>query len=330
MWRATLKRITSCLFIVMMLMLTLFMPLQKVSAADTGNDVDLAIRYFDKRVYYAGNGPILVQITLTNRGAYTYRFKLADERPFSIDFDVRTMANQAVDPTEILIRKRSQNQRVYFREVSVEGGESFSFTEDLTEYAKLIQPGAYVVQAKLYPELFRNPSDTPIFSNRLSLTLMVPPIQDQKGVPTPLDVETGAILVRQNLPPDQVIEYVLTARQKGQWEKFFLYLDLEAMLNRDGVRKRAWQGESEEGRQRLLNKYRADLRSSVVDGDIATIPIDFTVERTTYSANEGTVVVLEKFKTGTYVEKKEYTYYLQRRDNIWLIIDYSVTNLGSE
>lgn len=327
-----MKRITSCLFIVMLFMLTLFIPLQKVSAADTaaGNDVDLAIRYFDKRVYYAGSGPILVQITLTNRGSETYRFKLADERPFSIDFDVRTMANRTVDPTEILIRKRSQNQRVYFREVSVEGGESFSFTEDLSEYAKLVQPGSYVVQAKLYPELFRTPTDTPILSNRLSLTLMVPPIQDQKGAPTALDVETGAILVRQNLPPDQVVEYVLTARQKGQWEKFFLYLDLEAMLNRDGVRKRAWQGESEEGRQRLLNKYRADLRSSVVDGDIATIPIDFTVKRTTYSANEGTVVVLEKFKTGTYVEKKEYTYYLQRRDNIWLIIDYSVTNLGSE
>jgi hypothetical protein len=42
------------------------------------------------------------------------------------------------------------------------------------------------------------------------------------------------------------------------------------------------------------------------------------------------VVVLEKFRTGTYVERKRYTYYLHRRDDVWTISDYTVQNLGTE
>jgi hypothetical protein len=145
-----------------------------------------------------------------------------------------------------------------------------------------------------------------------------------------MDVETNALLVRDKLPPDQVVAYILSARQKTQWEKFFLYLDLEAMISRDGVRRRQWLTESEEGRQRMIARYRTELQSSVVDGDIATIPMTFDIERTTYNNEEGTVIVLERFRIGNYTQRRRYTYYLYRKDDFWTIVDYSVTNLGTE
>jgi hypothetical protein len=126
------------------------------------------------------------------------------------------------------------------------------------------------------------------------------------------------------------VRYLLTARQKGQWEKFFLYLDLEAMIVRDAQRQRQWAAESEEGRRRMLERYRSELATEVVDGDIATIPMEFQIERTTYGASEGTVSALEKFKTGSYIERKRYTYYLQLKDDVWTIVDYTVLNLGTE
>ncbi|MDR0731101.1 MAG: hypothetical protein LBF63_05475, partial [Treponema sp.] len=59
--------------------------------------VDFSIRYFDKRIYHAAGDsgePILVQATITNNSPSPYRFKLANERAFSIEFDIRTTGNR--------------------------------------------------------------------------------------------------------------------------------------------------------------------------------------------------------------------------------------------
>jgi hypothetical protein len=102
------------------------------------------------------------------------------------------------------------------------------------------------------------------------------------------------------------------------------------MITRDGTRQRQWRAESEEGRRQMLARYRAELQSAVVDTDISTIPREFKIERTTYNAQEGTVLVLEYFSAGNYIEKKQYTYNLRRQDDIWTIVDYTVLNLGTE
>jgi hypothetical protein len=312
------------------LVLLVFCGVSLLSAAEAG--IDFSIRYFDKRVYYLEHDPIFIQVTITNNSPFTYRFKLADERAFSVDFDVRTNSNRIVEAADILVRKRSQSQQVYFRDVSVEPGESFSFVEDLKNYAALTQSGSYVVQAKIYPELYHviKPESLGILSNRLALDIRPALIPGPDGIPLELDVETNAILVREKLPPDEVIRYMLTARQKSQWEKFFLYLDLEAMLSRDAYRRRQYNAESEEGRQRMIARYRQDLQNSVIEGDISLIPMNFIIERTTHNGQSGTVTALEYFRIGDYTEKKRYTWYLEKRDDIWTIVDYSVVNLGTQ
>jgi hypothetical protein len=317
-------------------------------AVETGGEaatgaVSFSIRYFDKRIYYApgsaGEEPIYVQITIANNGPVTYRFKLADERAFSIEFDVRTITNRTVEPANTLIRRRTTNSRIFFREISVESGESFSFVEDLRNYADLREPGAFVITARIYPELFRSPQTqeaaytpvTPMQSNRLSLSLRPPAIPGPGGIPVAMDTDSGLVLTREHLAPDEVVEYLIKSRQKSQWEKFFLYLDVEEMISRDPVRRRQWNTEGEEGRRRMLARYREEMQQSVIDGDITAIPSEFEIERTNYNAQEGTVVVLEKFRTGTnYTERKRYTYYLKRKENYWAVIDYVVANLGTE
>jgi hypothetical protein len=328
--------------------LFIFGGLSALSVAAAENGIEFNIRYYDKRVYYLEQDPILVLMTLTNTGSSTYYFRMADERAFSVDFDVRTNSNRAVEAADILVRRRSQSQQVYFRDVSIEPGESFSFVEDLRDFAAFTQSGSYVVQASIYPGLYHAfetslgispfiaPGRTlaaaglPLESNRLTLTIRPRSILGPDGVPLELDVDTNAILVREKLPPDDVVTYLLTARQKSQWEKFFLYLDLEAMLSRDAYRRRQFIAESEEGRQRMIARYRQDLQNAVIDEDISLIPMDFVVERTVYNAQTGTVTVLEYFRVGGYTERKRYTWYLEKRDDIWTIVDYSVVNLGTE
>jgi hypothetical protein len=315
--------------------------------------LDMEIRYFDKRLYYPQTGDIFIQVALTNNSAETRRFRLSDDRAFSLDFDVRTLANRPVESAGTLIRKRSGQHRVFFREISLEPGESFSFTENLRNWRQLDKPGAYIVQAKFYPDLFKaetgtlengetyvfetlagipaaNASQQPLASNRLNLQIRAPSILNAEGIPVALDEETQAVYYREPMPPDEVVAWTLQARQKSQWEKFFLYLNLEQMIQNDPVRERQWRAESEEGRQRMLAQYREDIGSQTIDGDITSLPFEFDIERTSYNAGEGTVSALEKFRVGGYTERKRYTYYLRRDDGIWTIVDYIVQNLGTE
>jgi hypothetical protein len=105
------------------------------------------------------------------------------------------------------------------------------------------------------------------------------------------------------------------------------------MISRDPVRRRRWLNESEAGRRQMLADYRRQLQSVTVDEDISTIPIHFEIERTTYTSNTGEVSVLQKFRDERFsqvTEVKRFIYNLVQKDGIWLVVNYSVTNLGTE
>jgi hypothetical protein len=316
------------LFAMTLLVFSGLFPLFAAETAVPG--VEFSIRFFDRRIYHAGTDPIFVQITVNNNSPNVFRFKLADERAFSIDFDIRSMTNRQLAKADSLIRKRTELQQIFFREIAIESGESFSFVEDLRDFVNLNQNGSFRVRAMIYPELNRAASASFIASNYLSLNIRPPAIQGPDGIPVELDVATGAILVRQQIPPDEVVTYMLRARQESQWERFFLYLDLEAMLSRDALQKRKWLSENEDGRRKMLAEYRRNMQNSTVDGSISLIPSRFEIEQTVYNNNEGTVVVLARFRNYDFTEIRRYEYFLERKDNIWMIVNYSVQAMGTE
>jgi hypothetical protein len=132
------------------------------------------------------------------------------------------------------------------------------------------------------------------------------------------------------MPPDQVVRYVIEARQTSAWNQFFLYLDLEEMIKRDPARRRRYNAESENGRFMMIEDYKSELTRASIDKDISTIPRDFRIERTNYTETEGTVSVIETFEYRTFEEIKRFTWYLTSRDGIWKVVDYTVDNLGTQ
>ena len=295
--------------------------------------VDVTIRFYDKRLYYP-EGSIPIKVTISNNTAQTYRFKLAEDRVYSLLFEARTPANRPLDLADDYKRTLASTRPVFYREMAVEPGEEYSFVEDLARYVHVADPGSYSVRATFYPELVQSAPGvpqavvSPILSNVLILAVRpspaVPPASDL------VSPDTGEILRPEALPPDEVVARTIIARQRSRWNEFFLYLDLESLMNRDETRKRAYDRESDEGRRRLIEGYKADLRTNVVDLDIVTIPASFEIVDTRYSANHGTVRVIEKFDYHSYMMVKEYDYELVRRDNIWYIVGYSVLNKGTE
>lgn len=292
---------------------------------------EIYVKYYNKSMYYTGNSvdnPIYVHITIANKGSETLRFKLADDRMFNIDINAFTVKNSLLKQTDTLIRKRTTNRTVYFREIAIESGEEYSFVENLKDYIEIDNPGLYYFDISFYPELYKS-QHIKLKSNRLSLDIKPnPSALSTSFIPT--EKENLNVLQPQQISPDMVIERTLIARQNNQWDAYFLYFDIEQMLMNDPVRNRKYRTLSAEERQRMIKNYKSDLMLKRINSDIVAIPESFSLERTTYTQTEGTVTVLQWFKYDTFREKKRYTYFVRKRDGIWLIYNYSVENLGAE
>ena len=145
-----------------------------------------------------------------------------------------------------------------------------------------------------------------------------------------VDAETGALLARQALPPDEVVTWTIAARQKSQWEKFFLYLDLESLMRKNPEKDRSFRNASETARRQMVSQFRQQLRAMTIQQDISVIPSSFKIQKTSYDDAEASVQVLEKFAYPDYTELKAFTYHLKKSDRYWIIDDYQIRNQGTE
>ncbi len=306
----------------------LFFSLWTTFTISAANDVNFSIRFHEKRIYYVGGTPVRFEAVITNNSSRTFRFKMANNWIFNFDFEVSTPSNLILDHAKEFTIVKHANQPILFREISLEPGETFGIVVSLSDFVDLDKAGLYTVRSQFFPEMNLNSIMESIYSN--TVTLNVRPevlFPEEKAL---IEAETGKMLLREFMPPDEVVSYMLKARQKSQWEKFLLYLDLESLYTRYPQRARSFKRMSEEDRKRALIRFEEELKAQAVDQDILLIPLTFEILRTSYTAAEASVLVTEKFQYRDYVEVKRYTYTLQRRDKIWIITDYGVQNLGTE
>ncbi|MCR5252846.1 MAG: hypothetical protein K6C98_03925 [Treponema sp.] len=314
---------------------SLFIFGQTFAQTDSGvqdfSKATVSIKYFNKNIYYPGpaeESPIFVHISIKNNGTETLRFKLADDRMFSIDFIAYTVKNSRVEQNVSLVEKRTTNQTVYFREIALEQGEEYSFVENVKDYLNIQDSSIYYLELLFYPELYKS-KYLSLKSNRLTLEIM----------PSPKATASNFVAVKEknvdllhpaDIAPDKVVEQTIIARQKSLWDQFFLYMDLESLLKRNSNLQKKYVSSSAEERDRILSMFKADLMQTKIDSDIVSVPEKFQIERTTYSPTEGNVTVIEWFKYPNFSEKKRYTYKVRQREGVWQIYDYTVVNLGTE
>ncbi|WP_191014865.1 ABC transporter substrate-binding protein [Treponema zioleckii] len=291
----------------------------------------VVIKFSDRTMYNtasAADNPVNVNVSIVNNGTETLRFKLADDRMFSVDFEAYTLKNTALAQTKDLIKKRSTNQTVYFREIAIEPGESYSFIENVKNYISFDEPSVYYFEAVFYPELYKS-RKLELTSNRLSIDIRPAP-SAASSTSIPVEAKTGSILKPESISPDKVIEQTIVARQRSLWDQYFLYMDLQEMLIRNADTARRFRNASADERRRMVEAYKTDLMQNRIDQDIVAVPETFEIEKTSYSATNGEVKVIEWFTYPTFKEKKRFTYKVRQRDGIWQIYDYTVENLGTE
>ncbi|MEW5814539.1 MAG: hypothetical protein AB1798_03960 [Spirochaetota bacterium] len=289
--------------------------------------ISFTIRFFDKRIYFP-DSQILLKADVANNSPESFSFKVSNLRVFNLDFEVKTLTNRELPHAQQFIIQKNSNQPVFVRDLSLEPDEEYSFVIDLREYIDISAPGVYIVKALFYPDLNKGTDPPYLSSNYLNLSIRPP--AGVSEIQAQIDEATGEVLQKEALPPDEVVSYTLHSRQKSQWDKFFLYLDLESLLQKNPDRKRKYQKLSDEDRHAMIRSYKNDLRLEKVDNEIIVIPNEFTILKTEYTPEQGTVQVIEKFKYPDYTEIKRYTYYLKRKDRVWYIYDYEIRNVGTE
>lgn len=327
-----MKAFNKLFFIITILSLFGHVQAQNNSSEQNYSDLSVSIKYQNRTIYYPDSdseeNPINVHITLKNKGSQTVRFKLADDRAFSIDFQAMTVRNTQLLENERLVEKRTTNTTVYFREISLESGEEYSFTENLRDYIQITEPSVYYLQMIFYPELYKSKYNH-ITSGRLTLEIKPSPLAASSNVIS-VGNSTNEILTPQDISPDKVVESTIIARQKSQWDQYFLYMDLESLLERTPSLSRRYRTVSSDERERMISSFKADMMQSRIENDIIAIPETFVIQKTTYTPSEGSVEVLEWFKYPNFREKKLYTYKVRQNEGIWQIYDYTVVNLGTE
>ena len=295
------------------------------------SEASVSIKYYNRSIYYPGmndENPIDVHITIKNNGTDTLRFKLADDRAFSLDFYAYTVKNSSLEQTDSVIEKRTTNRTVYFREISLEAGEEYSFIENVKDYIKVEEPSVYYLELFFYPELYKSKYLT-LKSNRLTLEVRPSPSAASSNF-VPVKNESVELLKPQDISPDKVVEQTIIARQKSLWDQYFLYMDVESLIQRNPSLKKKYITVSAEERARMVQSFKGDLMQARIENDIVAVPESFQIEKTTYSPTEGSVTVIEWFKYPNFSEKKRYTYKVWQREGIWKIYDYTVVNLGTE
>ena len=262
---------------------------QSVAFAEEERTVDysnasVAIKYYNRSVYYPGNAdeaPVFVHVTIKNTGAETLRFKLADDRSFSMDFNAYTVKNTRLEQTENIIEKRTTNQTVYFRELALEQGEEYSFVENVKNFLKIEEPSVYYLELFFYPELYKSKYLT-LKSNRLTLEVRPSPSATSSNF-VPVKNESVELLKPQDISPDKVVEQTIIARQKSLWDQYFLYMDVESLIQRNPSLKKKYITVSAEERTRMLQSFKGDLMQSRIENAIVAVQESLQIEKITYS-----------------------------------------------
>ncbi len=295
-------------------------------------DVTCSIRYFNKKIYYAGD-TVELRVELFNNSPENFYFQTADPKYFNTKITMKDITGRELKDKYKFTRETEAVQHVYYRNMTIQPGEVFAFNFYLNDVVDITEPGLYFIQLEFFPGIAG--SYNSINSNIIDFSLR--PNLGISEVQKIIDYETGEILKKEKKSPDEVVEYTIKALQKSEFEKYFLYLDLESIMLKSQDRRERFVRLSDTERKKLTDDYRlmlmkdmqADSRTAGAEAIIYR-PFTYKIIKTWYTEANAEVIVMQKFKYEQLIEIKEYTYKLRKTDGIWFIHDYTVINKGTE
>ncbi len=324
-----LKLIRICLIL-------LFLTIPIIIGLANQDSIEVSIRFYNQKIYYLNTvDEIQVEIRIINNSLEPYRFKLANEKIYNLDFLALTQQGIEFATAESLEINRNNFNYVYFKEIILNPNEEYGFIVRLSDYVQLKQSGRFPVRVRFYPNLLTDSVSAYLSSNSMQLYIWpdgsFPEAEDMEGS------DITEIVQRMELAPDKVVENTIRALQQQNWTSFLLYLDIESFIKDNESWNTRYLNATEENRMIMreiqypnLLKDQFSLENQAGDEQILYVPNNFVIEKTTYNLTNAEVEVMEYFEFRDFIEVKKYTYYLEMKENFWMITRYKVVNAGNE
>ena len=277
---------------------------------------------------FSQDDKIDVKISITNESNSEISCFIADDKKYSFNFRMMTMQNKIVPYKKDFIIAFNRIQPVFFNTLKLDPNEGYSYVVSLNEFFD-IMPGQYLVFADFYPDLKKNDNKAlALTSNRLTVNIR----QKERGKTTLAEIKNAEVGERLHVEvksPDDIVRFMLKSRMNQEWDRFFLYLDLEKLILLNNVFASSYKRADLAKKQELIEEFKEYLKQNTID-TISYLPHNFRIVRTEYTEGRAKVEVEVEFKYIDYIEKKYYTYFFSKKGNIWYIDSYEVMNLGAK
>lgn len=318
------------------------------------SDLQFSIRFYNKEIYTnLPEKPILIQVAIRNQGPNLVWFNMPSQSVFQLVFKVMSAGRTGLylPVNEKLKEARFSNQPIFFRDIVLQPEEEFSYVVNLKDFVDIEETGVYTVEAEFYPALVPGLQEAKkqSFLSQISqahdfsetslktllrsniLTLSVRPLLPSSMAlvyQENMDEERQDYLQRENKNPDEVIRYLLKARQEEKRERFLLYFNFFELYQRAPGFRRSFLSLSAEEQSFALEGFKEDLWKR--EEALIKVPSAFSILATSYTERDATVVAALEFDGGDYKENREYKYSLKRNNGYWEVVDYQVRLLGTE
>lgn len=272
---------------------------------------------------------IYIDVKILNKDDKPYSSLIAQDKRYSFDFELLSLQNRKLQHSTDYNNFFNRVQPIFNSMIRLEKNEGFTYRILLNDYYDMNLAGQYLIRCLYYPSLKVNySSENTVKSNYITLNIKPASIHD-RYIEEKMEVEKEKQLFAEKKSPDEVVEYMLRARMNSEWEKFFLYMDLNQLILTNSTFKARYQKADSEKQLSILEEYKQYLKRNTIN-EISYLPHEFKIMKTEYSEGNAKVEVIIKFKELDYIDEKYYTYFLKKRDNKWFITNYTVFNLTSK
>ncbi|HBD93542.1 MAG: hypothetical protein A2015_06700 [Spirochaetes bacterium GWF1_31_7] len=291
------------------------------------NDVAVMIRFSEPKIFKI-NDSIYIDIEIKNKSNKPSAVLIADDKRYTFDFELVSLQNKPVGYNKDYSNFFNRVQPIFNSMIRLNKDEGFTYRVLLNDYYDIDTSGQYYIRAVFHPALKLSENNVNVMkSNYLTINVRPESINDRYIVEQK-EAEMERMLFAEKKAPDEVIEYMLNARMKSEWEKYFLYIDVSKMILTNSKFKDKYRKADSERQSKIIEEYKEYLKQNTID-EMSYIPILFNIVKTEYSTGEAKVEAILKFKQYDFIEDKYYTYFLNKKDDKWFVTSYTVLNIGA-